>query len=127
MAYAVAFGLVGAGLPSVGSAEYRLAPGDVIEVGVASVPDLRQRARVNSEGEVSLAIGTVESGGTAHFGLRAEIRRLLPGIAIRRKRGDRIDIVVIDPEEITVDIAEYRPVYVSGDVSKPGELAIGSE
>ena len=36
---------------------------------------------------------------------------------------DRIDIVVIDPEEITVDIAEYRPVYVSGDVSKPGELA----
>ena len=30
--------------------------------------------------------------------------------------------MVIDPEEITVDIAEYRPVYVSGDVSKPGEL-----
>jgi polysaccharide export outer membrane protein len=36
---------------------------------------------------------------------------------------DRIGVVVIDPEEISVDIAEYRPVYVSGDVSKPGELA----
>src|SRR5215210_110920 len=55
IAYAVAFGFVGATLPSVGSAEYLLAPSDVIEVGVASVPDLRQRARVDSEGEVSLA------------------------------------------------------------------------
>ena len=55
IACAVAFGLFGAAFPSVGSAEYRLAPGDVIEVAVASVPDLRQRARVDSEGEVSLA------------------------------------------------------------------------
>ena len=36
IAYVVAFGLAGAALPSVGSAEYRLAPGDVIEVGVAT-------------------------------------------------------------------------------------------
>ncbi len=126
IAYAVAFGLVGAALPSVGSAEYRLAPGDVIEVGVASVPDLRQRARVDSEGEISLAyLGQLKAAGRPISELRAEIRRLLPGTAIRRKMADQIDvdIVVIDPEEITVDIAEYRPVYVSGDVSRPGELA----
>ena len=124
IAYTVAFGLGGSALPGVAWAEYRLAPGDVIEVGVASVPDLRQRARVDSEGEVSLAyLGQLKAAGRPVSELRAEIRRLLPGTAIRRKMADRIDIVVIDPEEITVDIAEYRPVYVSGDVSKPGELA----
>ncbi len=105
------------------SAEYRLAPGDVVEVGVASLPDLRQRARVDSDGEVSLAyLGQLKAAGRPISELRAEIRRLLPGTAIRRRMADRVDIVVIDPEEITVDIAEYRPVYVSGDVSKPGEL-----
>ena len=121
--YAVAFGIVAAALPSVGSAEYRLQPGDVIEIGVASVPDLGQRARVDFEGEVSLVhLGQLKAAGRPISELRADIRRLLPGIAIRRKMAERIDIVVINPEEITVDIAEYRPVYVSGDVSKPGEL-----
>jgi polysaccharide export outer membrane protein len=123
VAYAAAFGLVGAALPSVASAEYRLAPGDVVEVGVASTPDLRQRARVNSEGEVSLAyLGQLKAVGRPISELRAEIRRLLPSAAIRRKVADRIGIIVIDPEEITVDVAEYRPIYMSGDVSKPGEL-----
>jgi polysaccharide biosynthesis/export protein len=28
---------------------------------------------------------------------------------------------VIEPDQVTVVIAEYRPIYVSGDVSKPGE------
>jgi len=100
-----------------------LAAGDVIELAVASVPDLKQRARVDSQGEVSLAhLGQIKAAGRPISELRAEIRRLLPGVAIRRKGPERPDIVVIDPEEITVDIAEYRPVYVSGDVSKPGEL-----
>ena len=124
IASVVAFGFVWVALPSVVSAEYRLAPSDVIEVGVASVPDLKQRARVDAEGEVSLAyLGQLKAAGRTISELRAEIRRLLPGTGIRRKGADRAGIVVIDPEEISVDIAEYRPVYVSGDVSKPGELA----
>jgi polysaccharide biosynthesis/export protein len=69
MAFAVAFGLVGAALPSVGLAEYHLAPGDVIEVAVASVPELGQRARVDSEGEVSLAyLGQLKAAGRPIIG-----------------------------------------------------------
>ena len=98
----------------------------MIEVNVATIPDLRQRAQVDSEGEISLPyLGQLKAAGRPISELRAEIRRLLPGTAVRRQMADRVDpdIVVIEPEEITVQVAEYRPVYVSGDVSKPGELA----
>src|SRR5258708_20374416 len=30
-------------------------------------------------------------------------------------------VVVIEPDEVTTIVAEYRPIYVNGDVSKPGE------
>ena len=98
----------------------------MIEVNVATIPDLRQRAQVDSEGEISLPyLGQLKAAGRPISELRAEICRLLPGTAVRRQMADRVDpdIVVIEPEEITVQVAEYRPVYVSGDVSKPGELA----
>jgi polysaccharide export outer membrane protein len=31
-------------------------------------------------------------------------------------------VVVIDPDELTLTVAEYRPVYVNGDVTKPGAV-----
>ncbi|KGJ66783.1 putative exopolysaccharide production protein [Bradyrhizobium diazoefficiens SEMIA 5080] len=33
----------------------------------------------------------------------------------------RETVVVIDADEVTTAIAEYKPIYVNGDVSKPGE------
>src|SRR5690606_12292431 len=30
-------------------------------------------------------------------------------------------LVMIDPQRVLVSVAEYRPVYVSGDVASPGE------
>jgi polysaccharide export outer membrane protein len=34
----------------------------------------------------------------------------------------RYSDVAIEPDEVTATVVEYRPVYVSGDVSKPGEF-----
>ena len=31
--------------------------------------------------------------------------------------------VTIEPDEVTATVAEYRPIYVNGDVSRPGEQA----
>jgi polysaccharide export outer membrane protein len=33
----------------------------------------------------------------------------------------RASSVVLAPDEVTIDIAEYRPIYLRGDISKPGE------
>jgi polysaccharide export outer membrane protein len=108
--------------PVSARAEYLLAPGDVIEFSAAGVSDLRQRSRIDSSGEISLPlIGQLKAAGRPISELRAEVRRVLPSKSLRRKTPQGLDIVVVDPEEITLDIAEYRPVYVNGDVSKPGE------
>src|SRR4051794_38770612 len=112
---AVVSGLGGVAVPNVGLAEYHLAPGDVIEVNVVTIPDLRQRAQIDTEGEISLPyLGELQAAGRTISAVRAEIRRLLPGIAVRRQMADRVDpdIALIKPEEITVQIAQYRPIYV---------------
>jgi polysaccharide export outer membrane protein len=33
----------------------------------------------------------------------------------------RENVVVIEADQVTVSVVEYRPIYVNGDVSKPGE------
>jgi polysaccharide export outer membrane protein len=109
--------------PASGAAEYRLDVGDVLEISVAGVPDLRQRVSVELDGNISFPLlGTLEVGGLAPSEVRAKIQAILPTKVFRQRGPDgRDNVVVLDPDQITVNVVEYRPVYVNGDVSKPGE------
>ena len=51
------------------------------------------------------------------------IVRAALGTKVLRPRGPdgRRESVVIDPTEVTLTVASYRPIYVHGDVSRPGE------
>ncbi len=41
---------------------------------------------------------------------------------MRQRTGEGRELIfTILPQEVTINIAEYRPIYVSGDVAKPGE------
>ena len=106
------------------AAEYRLRTGDVLEISVAGAPDLRQRAPVGLDGSVSLPlIGEVEAAGRSVADLRAEVRTKVARKEFRQRatstRGVEPDAIA--PDEVTLTIAEYRPVYLNGDVAKPGE------
>src|ERR1700757_416583 len=60
--------------PASGAAEYRLDVGDVLEISVAGVPDLRQRVSVELDGNISFpSLGTLEVGGLAPSEVRAKI------------------------------------------------------
>ena len=109
--------------PASGAAEYRLDVGDVLEISVAGVPDLRQRVSVELDGNISFpSLGTLEVGGLAPSEVRAKIQAILPTKVFRQRGPDgRDNVVVLDPDQITVSVVEYRPIYVNGDVSKPGE------
>jgi polysaccharide export outer membrane protein len=109
--------------PVSGAAEYRLDVGDALEISVAGVPDLRQRVTVELDGNISFPLlGTLEVGGLAPSEVRAKIQAILPTKVFRQRGPDgRDNVVVLDPDQITVNVVEYRPVYVNGDVSKPGE------
>ena len=104
-------------------AEYRVNVGDVLEVAVAGAPELRQRAAVQIDGNISLPLaGAVSVAGLSLPQIRANIGAALARKVFRQRTNDgREAVIVIEADEVTAIVAEYRPVYVNGDVSKPGE------
>jgi polysaccharide export outer membrane protein len=110
---------------SMGVAEYLLRPGDVIEMSVVGAPDLRQSVTVNVDGEASFPlIGQIRVAGSPLSAVRTKVIQVLSTKFYHRRGPDgRESPIVITPEEINVAIAEYSPVYIDGDVAKPGAVS----
>jgi polysaccharide export outer membrane protein len=104
-------------------AEYRLDVGDVIEISVLGVPDMRQRVPVQLDGSIAYPLlGSFGVSGLSPSEVRAKIQAILPTKVFRQRTPDgRESVVIIEPDQVTVGVVEYRPIYVNGDVSKPGE------
>jgi len=122
----IKWGLVAVGLTisvTQAKAEYRVNAGDVLEVAVAGVPELRHRAAVQMDGNISLQlVGMLPVAGLPLSQIRAKIGAAMASKAFRQRTPDGREIlIVIDADEVTTVVAEYRPIYVNGDVSKPGE------
>jgi len=105
-------------------AEYLISPGDSLEISIVSLPELRQRAQVNLEGQVTYPlIGSLHVAGSSLADIQSKIKNELTNKSVRSRTPDGSErVVYIYPEEVSVTVAEYRPVYVNGDVSKPGEI-----
>ena len=111
--------------PAPAKAEYRLSAGDVLQISVARLPELNQRVPVQIDGTISFPLlGKVSVAGLSPAEVQARVQALLAVKAFRQRTADGHDVsVTIEADEVTATIAEYRPIYVNGDVSKPGELA----
>jgi polysaccharide export outer membrane protein len=103
-------------------AEYRVAAGDVVEIFVARVPELQRRVPVQLDGSISFPLlGIVAVGGLSPSEIQAKVQVALATKIFRQRMSDgRENAVTIDPDEVTITVV-YRPIYVNGDVSKPGE------
>jgi polysaccharide export outer membrane protein len=110
-------------LPSAAFADYRLAIGDVVETSVIGIPELRQRSQVSQDGEILLPLGgQLRVDGLTMAEVRDKARQLLPTKEFRRRNEDGREYpVIIAPSDVQIAVAEYRPVYLNGDVAKPGE------
>jgi len=121
----IRWGLVAVGLTisAQAKADYRVNVGDVLEVAVAGVPELRHRAAVQMDGNISLPlVGVLQVAGLPVQQIRAKIGAVLTSKVFRQRTPDGREIViVIEGDGVTTTVAEYRPIYVSGDVAKPGE------
>ena len=117
---AVAFALA----PTTASAEYKLQAGDTLEISVTGVPDIRQRSPIGLGGEIALPLaGEIEVRGLSVSEARAKIAQQLAHKLYQQTTPDGHEIQhMIAPDTIVVTVAEYRPIYVNGDVAKPGEL-----
>lgn len=117
----IKWGLVAVGLAIFvpqAKAEYQVSIGDVLEVTVAGVPELRHRAAVQMDGNISLPlVGMLPVAGLPLPEVRAKVGAALASKVYRQREA----VIVIDADQVTTMVAEYRPIYVNGDVSKPGE------
>jgi polysaccharide biosynthesis/export protein len=105
------------------TAAYRLDVGDVLEISVARVPELQRRVPVQLDGTISFPmLGTMMVAGLSPLEVQAKIQATLATKVFRVRTPDgHEDAITIEPYDITATVVEYRPIYVNGDVSKPGE------
>ena len=91
------------------TAEYRLGTGDKVRVVVFNEPSLSGEFQVDDSGAMSMPlVGTVKARGLTNRELEKELTQKLRGGYAR------------DPK-VSVEVANYRPFYVIGEVEKPGE------
>lgn len=104
---------------------YRLQPGDILELGVVGLPDFRSRSVVNPDGKISLPMmRPTEVAGQDLETVLARVKDDLSRKLYQQRGPDgRDNISAISPDAITLTIAEYRPIYLNGDVTRPGQQA----
>jgi polysaccharide biosynthesis/export protein len=89
--------------------EYRLDSGDVLEVEVFGVQDFKRRVAVNADGNLSLPLlGDIRAAGLSLTELRSELKQ-----ALAKNK-------IIRGPDVTADVVEYRPFFISGQIAKPG-------
>jgi polysaccharide biosynthesis/export protein len=105
------------------AAEYRVQQGDTIEIEVAGIPELKQRSTVQPDGAMAFPlVGAIGVEGLTPEQLRSAVQTQLAKKIYRARTNDGREILtVIQSDEVSAAIVAYRPVYVTGDVAKPGE------
>jgi len=104
-----------AGLAATGSmTELRLAPGDKVRVTVFGEDKLSGEYQIDNAGSLSLPLaGTIPAAGQTKSELEEALTRQFKGEYLRNPK-------------VTVDVTGFRPFYVLGEVSKPGEYPFRS-
>ncbi len=97
-------------LPPRSGAEYRLGPGDMLRIITYGEDPLTGEFRVNDQGAIALPLaGTIIAAGrTPH--------ELEDAVAVALKKGN-----MLKRPSVSVEVSTYRPIYVLGEVNKPGQ------
>ncbi|WP_414475523.1 polysaccharide biosynthesis/export family protein [Microvirga sp. M2] len=96
-------------VPTAASAAYRLGAGDVLQIAVFGLTDYNRRVTVNVDGDISVPfVGELHAFGLSLPELRAALAKSLESSGAVRN------------PQVTIELVEHRPFYISGDVAKPG-------
>jgi len=89
---------------------YTLASGDQIRVTTFGSENISGEFTVGADGSVAMPlIGSIQAKGVTPSELKNRITQAL-----------RTDNILREPH-VTVEVTKYRPFYILGEVSKPGE------
>jgi len=105
----------GANLPPIPQAEsdaYHMGPGGQVRIITLSEDRLTGEFRVNDSGAVALPLlGTIQAVGLT----TAELERTIGADLVKAQ-------LIRDPS-VSVEVLAYRPIFVLGEVNKPGQYA----
>ncbi len=93
------------------SGEYRVSAGDTLSVAVMGYPDLTRKTIVGAGGEIVLPF----VGGIAAAGKTLDEVRGILADRLKEKQ-------IVHGAQISLEVIDYAPFYVSGDVAKPGSF-----
>jgi polysaccharide biosynthesis/export protein len=99
------------------SADYKIGPGDVLEITIWRFEDLSGTFKVTSEGYVNhILIGSIKVAGSSAEEVQLNLTRILSGKYIRNPR-------------VKVTIKEYHNLRISllGEIKKPGVIELDRE
>ncbi|MFP6742362.1 MAG: polysaccharide biosynthesis/export family protein [Alphaproteobacteria bacterium] len=114
LALVAAILLAAAAIPALAgpvTAEYRVGPGDRLNVAVFGQPDLSGEVQVNGSGRFSMPlIGQMPASGKTVSEVQSAIIKAL-------------DADYIISPRVTVEVVNYRPFYILGQVNRPGRYS----
>ena len=97
-------------LPNETSESYNLGPGDEIRVITAGEDQLSGDFHVSDAGNIALPmLGSVKAAGMTTSALGEEIAK------------DAQSQQILKDPSVSVEVTNYRPIFVLGEVSKPGQ------
>jgi protein involved in polysaccharide export with SLBB domain len=110
----LALGLVHADITKAQSFEYRLGPGDKIQVNIFGRPDLSGIYAIRNSGSLSLPIaGEIKASDLTLNQLETEIENQY-SVLMKSETGPDLGF------DVNIEILEHRPFYIMGDVRRPG-------
>ncbi|MFC3173505.1 polysaccharide biosynthesis/export family protein [Novosphingobium bradum] len=99
--------------PPVGTFAYRIGPGDRLRIATYGEDRLTGEFTVTAQGAVAFPLlGEVAAGGQTVPEFTALLQRRLASEYMRNP-------------QVSVEMVNFRPVYILGEVSRPGEFPYG--
>lgn len=90
------------------SSDYRLGPGDKLKITVFGNQDVSGEAVIDPQGKVAVPLlGQVQAGGQTV----ADVQKTITD-ALNKD-------YIVDPK-VTIEVLNYRPFFILGEVNKPG-------
>jgi polysaccharide export outer membrane protein len=97
-------------LPSASPGAYRLGTGDVVRMITVGDDQLTGEFRVGDSGKIALPmLGAVQASGRTPDELAAAVTKAL------------VQGNLYNAPSVSVEVTAYRPIFVLGEVSKPGQ------
>jgi len=110
LALLMIYGVVAGAQNVIPAQQYKLGTGDMVRIQVYNEDDLNFEARVSDRGTISYPfLGELQVAKLTPSQLEKEITQKLAGDYL------------VNPK-VSVDILEYRPFYVNGEVQSPGNF-----